>query len=79
MNRSRKRKYVVVTTVDPDSKQPETVDYISGLRAACAFAKKAAYSHQAQAFVKNARTGKEAGAYRFAINRDDVVGRGACR
>jgi hypothetical protein len=75
----RLTRYIVDTKREPDAAQTAQIDYIGGLRAACAFAKNTAYSQQTRAVVKSLKTGKEIGAYRFAKGRENVVGRGRCK
>jgi hypothetical protein len=75
----KSKQYIVETKRGPDEPQSQAIDRVIGLRAACKLAKGVAYSQQTRVVVKNSRTGREVGAYRFASNRNDVVGRGRCR
>jgi N-formylglutamate amidohydrolase len=76
---AKPKRYIVDTKREPDEPQSQTVEYVTGLKASCALAKKNAYSQQTRAVVKDLRNGREVGAYRFANNKNDVVGRGKCR
>lgn len=84
--KARSQRYIVSTRRELDEDDEDgsgamnaLVDIATGLPAACKLARERAYSFQTRAIVKNAKTGREIGGFRFALNKMDVIGRGRCR
>lgn len=80
MSTPRKAKrYLVDTKIEVDAPRSATVQYVEGWGQACASAYDNAYSQQTTAYVKDLKTGKILGGYRFASHTGECVSQGRCK
>jgi hypothetical protein len=78
-NSSTPKRYLVDTKIEVDEPRSATVEYVDDWEAACAAAYNNAYSQQTTAYVKDLKTGKILGGYRFASHNGDCVSQGRCK
>jgi hypothetical protein len=77
--KGKSKRYLVDTKRDVDEPHSIFVEYVTGWSTACDLALKNAYSLQTTVFVKDLRTGKTIGGYRFASNTGEIVAQGRCK